>query len=75
MAGKNWLPCIIFPICSRIIILLDLTNLKLLNKFSSLVHLTAFPEKHGSLAFSVYVFKKIHQKIKSLNIFEIQPNA
>ena len=33
--------------------------------------LTTFPHKHGSLALSVDVFKKIYQKLMSLNVYEM----
>ena len=33
--------------------------------------LTTFPHKHGSLELSVDVFKKIHQKLKSLIVYEM----
>ena len=32
--------------------------------------LTTFSHKHGSFALSVDDFKKIHQKLKSLNVYE-----
>ena len=37
--------------------------------------LTTFPHKLGSLAFSVYVFKNIHRKMKSLNVYEMLPTS
>ena len=33
--------------------------------------LTTFRHEHGSFALSVDVFKKIHQKLKSLNLYEM----
>ena len=33
--------------------------------------LTTFPHKHGSLALSADVFKKIYQKLTSLNVYEM----
>ena len=33
-------------------------------------NLATFPHNHGSFALSVYVFKSIHQKMKSLNAYE-----
>ena len=33
--------------------------------------LTTFSYKHGSFALSVDVFKNIHQKLKSVNVYEM----
>ena len=33
--------------------------------------LTTFPHKRGSFALPVDVFKKIHQKLMSLNVYEM----
>ena len=33
--------------------------------------MTTFPHKRGSFALSVDVFKKIHQKLKSPNVYEM----
>ena len=40
-------------------------------KVSSLVHFDYFPHKHGCFALSVDVFKNIHQKLKSVNVYEM----
>ena len=50
---------------------LSYLTLQVLDKVSSLVHFHYFFHKHGFLVLSVDVSKNIHQKVKSLNDYEI----